>query len=183
MNELKIVKEKIKSVKSKLKTDKKTFLLLVPAGIIVLIIAFTGGGNVVKNTDKNAKNTPENDGGYEIEYVENAVAQKIKSLVCEIDGAGNVNVSVSLESTGTIHYAQDVNEKKENDSIFKDSEYIYTEGNAGQPDGLIVRIDAPVIKGVAVVCDGGESAVIKNEIKSLISSLYNIGSDRIYVGK
>ena len=126
MNELKIVKEKIKSVKSKLKTDKKTFFLLVPAGIIVLIIAFTGVGNVGKNTDKNAKNTPENDGGTEIEYVENAVAQKIKSLVCEIDGAGNVNVSVSLESTGTIHYAQDVNEKKENDSIFKDSEYIFS---------------------------------------------------------
>ena len=183
MNELKIVKEKLKSVKSKLKTDKKTFFLLVTAGIIVLIIAFTGGGNVGKNTDKNTKNTVENDGKTEIEFVENAVAQKIKSLVCEIDGAGNVNVSVSLESTGTIHYAQDVNEKKENDSIFKDSEYIYTEGNAGQPDGLIVRIDAPVIKGVAVVCDGGESAVIKNEIKSLISSLYDIGSDRIYVGK
>lgn len=183
MNELKNIKEKLKSVKSKLKTDKKTFFLLVTAGIIVLIIAFTGGGNAGKNTDKNTKNTGENDGETEIEFVENAIAQKIKSLVCEIDGAGNVNVSVSLESTGTVHYAQDVNEKKENDSIFKDSEYIYTEGNAGQPDGLIVRIDAPVIKGVAVVCDGGESAVIKNEIKSLISSLYDIGSDRIYVGK
>lgn len=183
MKELKSIKEKIDFVKSKLKTDKKTFFVLISAGIMVLIIAFTGGGSVGKNDNKNAKNTADNDGGTEIEYVENAVAQKIKSLVCEIDGAGNVNVSVSLESTGTIHYAQDINEKKENDSIFKDSEYIYTEGNAGQPDGLIVRIDAPVIKGVAVVCDGGESAVIKNEIKSLISSLYNIGSDRIYVGK
>ncbi len=177
------LKDKIKKTAEKLKEDKKTAFILFSAAVLVLVIAFGGIGSSDRKTVSGTKNQAENAEKTEIECIEDVLGQKITALVSNIDGVGKVSVSVSLQSTGTIHYAQDINEKRENDSIFKDSEYIYTEGNAGQPDGLIVRIDAPVIRGVAVVCDGGESAVIKNEIKSLISSLYNIGSDRIYVGK
>lgn len=177
------IKNKIKEIAEKLKEDKKTAFILFSAAVLVLVIAFGSIGSSDRKTVSKSKNQAENVKKTEIESIEDVLGQKITALVSNIDGVGKVSVNVSLQSTGTIYYAQDINEKKENDSIFKDSEYIYTEGNAGQPDGLIVRIDAPVIRGVAVVCDGGESAVIKNEIKSLISSLYNIGSDRIYVGK
>lgn len=176
--------EKLKDIfKSDFKDGKKRLFIAVSAAAVIMIIAFTGGGGSLSDKNVSSKNDGEADKKTEIEYIEDALAKKIEALVSEIDGAGNVSVSVSLVSTGTVHYAQDINEKKENDSILKDSEYIYTEGTAGEPDGLIVKIDAPVIGGVAVVCDGGESAVVRSEIKSLITSLYDIGSDRVYVGK
>ena len=177
------VREIIEKTVDKLKRDRKTVFILSAAAVLAVVAAFGGiGENGIKNISDSKKDCTDTE-KTEIESIEDALGQKISTLVSNMEGVGNVSVSVCIQSTGTVHYAQDINEKKENGSIFKDSEYIYTEGNAGQPDGLIVRIDAPVIRGVAVVCDGGESAVIKNEIKSLISSLYDIGSDRIYVGK
>ena len=36
--------------------------------------------------------------------------------------------------------------------------------------------------GVAVVCEGGESAAVQAEISALVGALLGIGSHRIYVG-
>lgn len=173
--------EKIKKLMGKIfpGSDKKTFAIIAAAIILIGLVSFSFRDSG-SETDKGVQ-TP--DTADVAALTEKAVEEKIKNMVERIDGAGNASVSVSLESTGTVHYAQDVNEKKENDSISKDSEYIYTEGTNGSPDGLVIRVDGPVLRGVAVVCDGGDSAVVKGEIKSMISSLYSIGSDRIYVGK
>jgi len=159
--------------------NKKLFMLIAAAIAVICIIPFVSGSS---ESDTGGQ-TCVLSGADITSLTETAIEEKIKTMVESIDGAGKVSVSVSLESTGTVHYAQDVNEKRENDSISKDSEYIYTEGTKGSPDGLVIRVDGPKIRGVAVVCDGGESSVIKSEIKSMIASLYAIGSDRIYVGK
>lgn len=175
------MKDKFKNAVSKIfpDSDKRAFAIIAAAIILIGLVsfAFRDSGS---SADKSAQSTDTSDIAA---LTEKAIEEKIKAMVESIDGAGNAGVSVSLESTGTIHYAQDINEKTENASISKDSEYIYTEGTNGSPDGLVIRVDGPVIRGVAVVCDGGGSAVIRSEIKSMISSLYAIGSDRIYVGK
>lgn len=173
--------EKLKKIMVRIcpDSDKRTFVIIAAAIILIVLVSFA-----FKDSGEKTEKTVQMPDTADIAVLtEQAVEEKIKSMVESIDGAGSASVSVSLESTGTIHYAQDIDEKKENDSISKDSEYIYTEGTNGSPDGLVIRVDGPVIRGVAVVCDGGESAVVKGEIKSMISSLYSIGSDRIYVGK
>ena len=64
----------------------------------------------------------------------------------------------------------------------EDSEIVIYESQNGVDEGLVISIKSPDVIGVAIVCEGGESSVVKAEITKLVTSLFGIGADRVYVG-
>ena len=79
-------------------------------------------------------------------------------------------------------YAENIKKENDSNSVSEDSEIVVYESQNGADAGLVVSIRSPDIIGVAIICEGGESSVVKAEITKLVTSLFGIGSDRVYVG-
>ena len=90
---------------------------------------------------------------------------KLENLINEIDGVSNAKVMIMLKS-GFI-YAINSNTDK-TDTSFKNNDL-------NSNDYL------PEIEGVAIVCDGGNNAVVKEKITELICSVLGLYSTHIYV--
>lgn len=116
-----------------------------------------------------------------IEDVENKLETKLAEIISKIDGVGDVRVVVTIASSDSYIFAENVKSDNDSDSFSSDREIIIYQGKDGD-DGLKIGIRSPDVLGVAVVCQGAASSVVKSEITGLVTSLFGIGSDRVYVG-
>lgn len=171
----------IKEMLDKLKSDKKTAIIVLVGilGIFLLAMSnFSSEKNINTNEDKVQS---EETSSLTVDDIEEKLEKRLGEMISQISGAGNVKVMVTVASAGEYVYAQ--NEKKESDgnSSSADSEIVIYDSSNGD-NALVVSIKSPDVLGVAVICEGGGSAVIKSEITKLVTSLFGIGSDRVYVG-
>lgn len=70
--------------------------------------------------------------------------------------------------------------EKENFSDEKEYVLIETDGNEG---GMIIKLIQPKIRGVAVVCEGGGSDAVRQEITQAITAVLDISASRVYITK
>ncbi|MBQ8209738.1 MAG: hypothetical protein IJZ35_04055 [Clostridia bacterium] len=173
---------KAAEIYNKLQKDKKTVFIIAAGiiGIIFLAISnFTAQDSINTNEDKTQSEQTET--SITVEQIEKRLEERLCDTISQVYGAGSVTVMVSVASAGEYVYAK--NDKSENDtdsSLLESEIVIYDAGDTDS--GLIVSINSPEVLGVAVICEGGGSAVIKSEITQLVTSLFGIGSDRVYVG-
>jgi ABC-type uncharacterized transport system ATPase subunit len=110
-----------------------------------------------------------------------------KELLEAIDGAGEVEVMITLESCYENVYLKDKNLKTESgNGDFKeesDETYIMAKTSSNTQEGVIIKVYEPVVKGVAVVATGGESEKVKMAIIETVSAVFNIDSTNISVEK
>lgn len=114
--------------------------------------------------------------------IENMLEEKLTSIISQVKGAGRTSAVVTVGSAGEYVYAENVKKESDSNSMSQDSEIVIYESQNGVDSGLVISIKGPDIIGVAIVCEGGESSVVKAEITKLVTSLFGIGSDRVYVG-
>lgn len=114
--------------------------------------------------------------------IEKMLEKKLENIISQVKGAGKVNAVVTVGSSGEYVYAENTKKENDSDSMSEDSEIVIYESQNGTDAGLVISIKSPEIIGVAIVCEGGESSVVKAEITKLVTSLFGIGSDRVYVG-
>lgn len=171
------LKLKLKNVVIKLKSDKKAVLLVLFGAIIMLAVVL-----VDFSPDKNDKPICSTDSDYE-----NELEEKLCSLVSNINGAGRVKVMLTFESTGESVFACDSEENVENKG--KESgnrkiknEYIILKNN-GDETGLQIKDVYPKVRGAAIVCDGAADPIIKGQIISVVSALFDINSTDISVAE
>ncbi len=117
--------------------------------------------------------------------------EKLAKLISQVDGAGRVEVMVTLESKGETVYAKTEtgDEQIENDSGETSSrsgystEYIIVEDENGNKTALVENEYEPAILGVAVLCEGGGDTSIISDITELVKVVMGISSNHIFVGK
>ncbi len=180
---------KAKEIFEKVKGDKK-LLIIAAAGFIGIIMLVLGGfserNNAVshkENADINSVNGAENEKTLTASDIEDFLEKKLTAIISDVSGAGKVNVMVTVGSSGEYIYAENSKTKNDSDSSSKDSEIVIYESADKGDNGLVISVKSPEILGVAVLCEGGESSVVKSEIVKLVTSLFGIGSDRVYVGR
>ena len=49
--------------------------------------------------------------------------------------------------------------------------------------GLLIKTIEPKVRGVAIVCEGGNKTMVQNQIYSAISAVLNISTSRISISK
>ncbi len=157
-----------KAVK-RLKNDKKA-LIIIAIGIIgMLIIMF------VPTEDKPEVQKKDNKAQYE--YSTDKIQQEVEMLIESIKGAGETMVYITYESDMENVYAANTDEKTDgNDAHFK-RDYILTDDE----NGLILKVLYPRVRGVAVVCKGGDDPAVKEKIYSVVSALFDISTNKISV--
>ena len=115
------------------------------------------------------------------EQVEMALERRITALLRQVEGVGNCQVMVTLESGERAVYAADTVSAAEADGSSSLSEQYLTVDTAEGPAGLLLTHLQPTIKGVAVVCDGGGNAVIQQRVIRVVTAAFHISERRVCV--
>ena len=112
-----------------------------------------------------------------------AIEARLSALISQIDGAGRTEVMVTLQDTGSTRYLSESDETEEwADGLLQRKEtsqqYVTSGGGAVEVASL-----TPTVEGVAVVCEGGGSAQVQNDIYEVIYALYGLSSSHVTVEK
>ncbi len=122
-------------------------------------------------------------------FVENT-ERRLCEILSSIEGAGKCRVMVTLENGVEYVYAteQKTNtdrQQEENKTIERDdneeSVIVIDTGNGRQ--GLLVTEIQPTVKGVIVVCEGGDREEVKQQIVQSVTVALNITAKRVCVTK
>lgn len=166
--------DKLTALLTKLKNDKKA-MVIVSIGILgIILVMLSDSGDTNKSNNQEDK--------YESQYCsETELSLSLEKFISNIDGAGKTKVIISFESYEETVYIYDCDEENSADGDFdRSSKYIIID-TGDREDGLKAKILAPEIRGVAVVCQGGNNYTTKEMIISSISALLNISTNKISV--
>ena len=153
---------------------------LVGIGLIVLSSLFSSGNSKKENVMT---------GEMTAEEYKTILEEDIKETVTDITGSKNVSVVITLESGIKYSYAdireETLTEKKENEKESTDNEtksgYITVKTAEGGEQALLVTTQMPKVRGVAIVCDGGDNERIAEKIQNAVMSALDISSKKVYI--
>lgn len=152
---------------------KKNAMLLI-LGVGCVAVMLYAGSALQEKKAESVKIEEKNDDDSFIELTE----KKLKQLLENTSGVGKCEVMITLQSSSEYVYAQE--EKSGNYGV--DSSYkTVTDGKSETP--VVIKKQTPSIAGVAVVCDGGGSSSIKNEVTELICKILSIDGAKVSVNK
>ena len=157
---------------------------LVIIGIVGILLIFFSSFSFGEQKEKRIKEdilTPEE---YKV-----ALERDIKNTVSEITGSKDVSVIITLESGIKYSYAdireETVTEKEEKENKTSDNElkegYITIKNADGGEEALLVTTEMPEVRGVAIVCDGGDNQYICEKIQNAVTAALDITSKRVYI--
>lgn len=172
MNE---IKKKLPEFIEKLGKDKKA-LLIVAIGVLgMILILLSELPSQGRESDKMAQN--------EDVFIYRELEEETEKLLSEVEGAGKVRVMLTYEDDGERIFARNSETRTKTDTESQlSSQYITIEADEGET-GLLLKVIYPKVRGVAVVCSGGDDPLVKSEISSLLSALFDIGSNRISIAR
>ena len=105
-----------------------------------------------------------------------ALEDRMAAICAQVSGAGEVQVIVSLQGGFEYVYAYD-----EKVSASGTSRVYVTIGSGSSQRLVFLTEKAPAITGIGVVCTGGSDPTVRQEITSLLSAAFGIGTNKIYV--
>lgn len=165
----------VHKILEKIKRDKR-IAIIVCIGLVGIIL-LTLSELMPQKSDAKQNEKSENVTDIRDSYEEN-IEKRLTSIVSSIDGAGRTEVMVTLASGDENVYA--VKEKSSDGS--KEREYIVIDSDKNE-SGLLLKVIEPEIRGVAIVCEGADSAKIRQEIISSVSAVLGISTNRISIAK
>ncbi len=162
--------------------NPKALILIGIAGILLIFLSSLGGSS--------SQTTPKSeDSPFSVEEYKAQLENDITDMVRDITGSKNTSVVITLESGVRYTYADTKEEassdkKQENggSTDFESKEgYITVKTADGGEEALLVTTMMPEIRGVAIVCEGGDTEYISEKIKNAVTSALNITSKRVYI--
>ena len=97
---------------------------------------------------------------------------RLANLLSRIQGAGAVEVMLSLKSGEQIHYQTDTQLQT----------VLYGTGS-GTQSALVQQVTAPTYQGAIVVCQGADDPGVKLALVQAVASVTGLGTDQITVVK
>ncbi|MBQ8199458.1 MAG: hypothetical protein IJZ76_08540 [Lachnospiraceae bacterium] len=198
---------KTEMLAEKLKTlGKDRFVLLFLAGIMLVIIAVpidketkaeAGQEDVqqlqAENRDAAGMQSGSDNSATE-EYREK-LCLKLKEFLQNVDGAGKVEVYITMHSSAEIivernsPYSKRTEEEAGDGTTRKvgemenQSEVVLAQQEDGSQAPIVVKEITPMVEGVVVAAQGGGNEKVKNEIAEVVMALFGIEEHKIKVVK
>ena len=175
---------------------KDQLLILLLTGILLMVIAVPAGKKKENmssaSNDNTGKSVNGTSAGTDEETYTAYLEDRLNRTLSQIEGAGEVKVMITLKSsaekvldkdtesdqeTGTRQSSK--TSKKENTVYRTDSE----SNSQGSGSPYVSKELSPKIEGVVVIADGGENAVVKENISSAVQALFDIEPHKIRIMK
>lgn len=139
------------------------FLLMgLAAGIMLLFL----GGLEQKGSDQAVAVE-----AFSFESYEKNLAKRLEGMIDRLDGVSDSHVMLTIDQSYSSQLAGE------------SGEYLTVRESDGGQGTVIVASKAPIVKGVAVVCKGGNSSEKQKEIISMLSALLNLPTHKIFVSE
>lgn len=163
---------------------KKVGLPALLCGIVGVVLILWGSHVLPGSNSTDAGANDDNASGvspgvaYEVsvETYRQALEDRMAAICGQVSGAGEVRVIVSLQGGFEYVYAYD-----EKVSAAGTSRVYVTVGSGSSQRLVFLTEKAPAITGIGVVCTGGNDPTVRQEITSLLSAAFGIGTNKIYV--
>lgn len=120
-----------------------------------------------------------------------ALQEDLTQMIHKISGAGETQVLVTLQNDGETLYATEEKSDRDNtqsggeitsERESREENYVLIDGADGR-DALVRTRMEPVIKGVVVVCEGGDDPVTANRILDAVTTALAISSAKVCITK
>lgn len=185
-----MIRDLVKKASGMTAKNKRTIIIIIGlAGIVLIFVSSFIPAKGDENIDTDAAESPPTTADEYRRQLEN----ELSAIISKIDGAGNVSILITMDSTTEDVYA--VERKTEEKSSLStgsdtgDSESEYKEENKyvtvkrkdGSEDTVLQKQIMPKIRGVLVVCDGGGNSVVKEKITQAVSGVLNISGGKVFV--
>lgn len=109
--------------------------------------------------------------------------QRLAALLSQIEGAGEVQVMLSLRTGAeTVYQTDSKRSTGESGDTQEITTVLYAQSGSSKAP-LVKKTEYPVYQGAVVVCTGAGSASVQLAIVEAVSSLTGLGSDKITVVK
>ncbi len=183
-------KQPAKWLQKILQSDKKMKIILIVGMAGILLICLS----TFLKPEKSQASTSSSQTMTADQYTQQ-LEQKLLTLVQNIEGVGQANIMVTLENGVENVYA---NEEKKNtdktENINGDQttkvqqredyqqNYILVDGSDGK-EALIKTQIEPKVKGVVIVCSGGEQALVQQRVIDAVTIALDIDSSKVCVTK
>ena len=160
--------------------------ILISAGVVGIALIYLSTAFTPKETKNKESNPIATLTAQEYrEQLENDICK----MVSNITGSKKVTAVVTLESGVKYSYAdtreQTAAEKSGEETKSSDTElkegYVTVKTADGGEEALLITEQMPEVRGVAIVCEGGDNEVINEKIKNTVTAALNITSKRVYI--
>lgn len=184
---------KIKELKH-LKKDQLLILLL--AGILLLVISLPTEKKGEKQGISQASSSSQGEQNlWDEEAYREALEVHLEELFSHMEGAGEVEVMITLASSSEKIVEKDTNGESETiteedsaggnrrtTNIVNDETTVYG-GKTDQEQPYVSKELTPQVEGVVVLADGGDDAVVKKNITEAAQALFGIDTHKIRIIK
>lgn len=167
--------------------------IIIGAGLVGIALIFLSG--YLTSGGKSEPQSASSSVTYTAEEYETRLESELEGLLMKIRGVGNATVMVTLEQTKQAVYAKeektsgqttedksDGTTRNETDSS-NETGYILVRDSDGSEKALPVTEIQPVIKGVVVVCEGGDNPTVQQSVIDAVTTALDITSVRVCVIK
>ena len=170
----------IESVVQPWKDDKKRINLLLVSGLAgMLLLCISEWLPAGQSTQNAAQSSQQSQTAAEYEQ---QLETRLAALIRAMDGAGETVVMVTLDCGEETTYAADTRTEKTSEDTRSSAASQRTHLLAGaQP--VVQSVQAPQVRGVAVLCQGGGNAGTQRRITELVRALTGVGASHITVNK
>ena len=169
--------DKLGGIIKKIKNPK----ILIIVGICGILLIFLS--TFFDSSDKTSKSS--NCEFSEKEYQEQ-LEDDIKEIVRNITGDKKASVVVTLESSIVYSYA-DIKEEstlQNQDNSYQNEtnkSYVTIKDSSGNEKAVLITAEMPTIRGVAIVCLGGDNEIINQRVVNAVTAALNITTKRVYI--
>lgn len=185
-------KKNWKQVLREMKEKKDQWLILLLVGILLIVIAMpvsneersgrgkTGNGEVSAENDESARESLSGDG-----YARD-LERRLENALTKVRGVGNVSVMITLSSSTekVVEKDREISSRKEGGLTDSSSaEVSVYSGGSGEEIPYVKKELSPEIEGVLVIADGGENAVVIENITEAVQALFRVDTHKIKVMK
>lgn len=157
-----------------LKEKKGALLLIVGLGAGLLLLFF--GSGEAKTTSEQTTPTVKEEMAEVDDYI-SVLEYRLKELLETMDGVSDVHLILLPDTCTEVVYAQN---GTYSEGYLTQKEYVLTDVD-GDEEPIRLKLVYPKLRGASVVCRGGSNPILQEKIVSLLSSLLDLPTNRVYV--
>ena len=180
-------------IKAWKKWDKSQWMILVLVGVLLMVIALPTGEKKEKKNGAQPEAQNEEESVLQKDDYVGELERKLANSLSKIDGAGRVEVMITLEDGGesvvekdTVSESSDLSESDPSGGLRTEKSLQTSQTTVYEEEGVTPFVEKermPKIAGVFVAAQGGDHTAVKQNISDAVMALFQIDVNRIKVVK
>ena len=164
--------------------------IVLAAGLIGLLLLCLTSLPAGKKNAAGAQNPAQESIRVDLTAYEQQLEERLCAIIGAIAGAGETRVMLTLDcGSEPIYATQGKSDSKYNysdggteESLSANKEYVIIGSGAGE-QGLVLKMVEPQVRGVAVICRGGDDLIVRQAIVEAVTAVLGVGSNKVSVAK